>query len=76
MGSHLYRLARMPRSTISMQQNVNFTHKIIVITGIVLWMYKLHNDVHLLSEISFVKTYEKLCKFPMEFALKIISAYI
>lgn len=42
----------------------------------VLWMYKLHNDIHLQSEISFVKTYEEFCKFPKEFALKIISAYI
>lgn len=40
----------------------------------VLLMCKLHNNIHLLSEISFVKTYEELCKFPMEFALKIISA--
>lgn len=39
-------------------------------------MYKLHNDIHLQSEISFVKTYEEFCKFPKEFALKIISAYI
>lgn len=39
-------------------------------------MYKLHNNIHLQSEISFVKTYEELCKFPKEFALKIISAYI
>ncbi len=41
----------------------------------VLWMYKLHNNIYLLSEIS-SKTYEELCKFPKEFALKIISAYV
>lgn len=58
--------------------NVNLFNEIIVITGktySVLWMYKLHNNGHLQSEISFVETYKKLCKFPKEFALKVISAY-
>lgn len=58
--------------------NVKLFNKIIVINGktySVLWMCKLHN-IHLQSEISFVETYEELCKFPKEFALKIISAYI
>ena len=60
-------------------ENVNLLNEIIVITGktySVLWMYKLHKNIHLQSEISFVRTYEELCKFPKEFALKIISAYI
>lgn len=57
--------------------NVNLLNEIIVITGetySVLWM--LHNNIHLQSEISVVENYEELCKFPKEFALKIISAYI
>lgn len=59
--------------------SVNLLNEIIVITGktySVLWMYKLHDDVHLQSEISLIDTYEELCTFPKEFALKIISAYI
>lgn len=39
-------------------------------------MYKLHDNVHLQSELSFVNINEELCKFPMEFVLKIISAYL
>lgn len=39
-------------------------------------MYKLHDHVHLQSELSFVRNIEELCKFPMEFVLKIISSYI
>lgn len=41
----------------------------------ILWMYKLHDNVLLQSELSFVHIVEELCKFPMEFVLKIISAY-
>lgn len=47
--------------------NVNLLNEIIVITDktySVLWMYKLHSSIHLQSEISFVETSEKLCKFP------------
>lgn len=39
-------------------------------------MYKLQDNVLLQSELSFVHIIEELCKFPMEFVLKIISAYI
>lgn len=42
----------------------------------ILWMYKLHDNVHLQSELSFVHITEEFCKFPMEYVLKIISAYI
>lgn len=42
----------------------------------ILWMYKLHDNVLLQSELSFVHITEELCKFPMEFLSKIISAYI
>lgn len=41
----------------------------------ILWMYKLHDNVLLQSELSFVHITE-LCKFPIKFVLKIISAYI
>lgn len=60
-------------------ENVNLLNEIIVITGqtySVLWMYKLHNNIHLQSKISSVENYEELCKFPKDFALKLISAYI
>ena len=53
--------------------NVDFLNEIIVITGktySVLWMYKLHNEIHLQSEISLIDTYERLCTFPKKFAFK------